>query len=244
MSFLQPAEVDALLAAPDRHRWEGRRDHALIALAVQTGLRVSELTGLTCGDIQLDAHAHVRCQGKGRKQRCVPLTASNVAILRVWIERNVVVTATIPSSRPAPGGTSAQTPWKPASAVHKTSATERCPSLRHKKLTPHTLRHTCAMTLLHEGVESRSSPYGSGHADIRSTDAYMHADMTIKETSPRAHDPGHVQPGRYQPARPPAGLPGKPVIIPISNAATGSEARPDQATAQRTPPVGIVPESA
>ena len=130
-----PPEVDALLAAPDRHRWEGRRDHALIALAVQTGLRLSELTGLTCGDIQLDAHAHVRCQGKGRKQRCVPLTAGNVAILRVW-RKERGGHRDDPLSRPAPVGTSAQTPWKPASLCTRPrplSAVLRC---GHKKLTP------------------------------------------------------------------------------------------------------------
>lgn len=198
VSFLQPAEVDALLAAPDRHRWEGRRDHALIALAVQTGLRLSELTGLTCGDIQLDAHAHVRCQGKGRKQRCVPLTAGNVAVLRVWRKergghRDDPLFPTRTGRHLSPDAVEARI------AVHKTSATERCPSLRHKKLTPHTLRHTCAMTLLHEGVDVAVIALWLGHADIRSTDAYMHADMTIKEKALARTTPTTSKPGRYQP---------------------------------------------
>ena len=89
VSFLEPAEVDALLAAPDLERWEGGRDHALIAVAVQTGLRLSELIGLTCADIHLGDGPHVRCNGKGRKERCVPLTSSVVVVLRAWHrERN------------------------------------------------------------------------------------------------------------------------------------------------------------
>lgn len=135
MSFLQPAEIDALLAAPDRRRWEGRRDHALIALAVQTGLRLSELTGLTCADIHLGAGAHVRCRGKGRKQRCVPITAANVAILRVWGKErgergDDPLFPTRAGRRLSPDAVEARI------AVHKKSATQRCPSLTHKKLTP------------------------------------------------------------------------------------------------------------
>ncbi len=107
VSFLEPAEVDALLAAPEPSRWEGRRDRALIGLAVQTGLRLSELTGLRCGDAQLGARAHARCTGKGRKQRCVPLTATTTAIVRVWLQ-NGAAWATIPCSPPGPGASAAR----------------------------------------------------------------------------------------------------------------------------------------
>jgi site-specific recombinase XerD len=198
VSFLQPAEIDALLAAPDRRRWEGRRDHALIALAVQTGLRLSELTGLTCADIHLGAGAHVRCRGKGRKQRCVPITAANVAILRVWGKErgergDDPLFPTRAGRRLSPDAVEARI------AVHKKSATQRCPSLTHKKLTPHTLRHTCAMTLLREGVDVAVIALWLGHADIRSTDAYMHADMTIKERALARTTPPTSKPGRYQP---------------------------------------------
>lgn len=198
VSFLQPAEVDALLAAPDRSRWEGRRDHALIALAVQTGLRLSELTGITCADIHLGAGAHVRCRGKGRKQRCVPLTTANVAILRVWRHERG-------GDRDDPffptrtGRHLSQDAVEARIAMHKKSATQRCPSLKDKKLTPHTLRHSCAMTLLREGVDVAVIALWLGHSDIRSTDAYMHADMTIKERALARTTPPTSKPGRYQP---------------------------------------------
>ena len=88
LTWLTAPEVDALLAAPDRGTWTGRRDHAMLVLAVQTGLRISELIGLSHGDVVLGAGAHVRCMGKGRKQRAMPLTAPTQAVLRVWITEN------------------------------------------------------------------------------------------------------------------------------------------------------------
>src|SRR5436853_2511553 len=84
--FLTPEEIDALLAAPDRSRWVGRRDHALLAVAIQTGLRVSELTALTRADVHLGPGPHVRCTGKGRKERCTPLTAQVARMLRTWLD--------------------------------------------------------------------------------------------------------------------------------------------------------------
>jgi site-specific recombinase XerD len=198
VSFLEPAEVDALLAAPDRRRWEGRRDHALITLAVQTGLRLSELTGLTCADTHLGPGAHVRCQGKGRKQRCVPLTTTTAAILRVWCkERGGHDNDPLFPTRA--GRRLSQDAVEVRMAVHKTTAAQHCSSLRHKKLTPHTLRHTCAMTLLRQGVDVAVIALWLGHVDIRSTDAYMHADMTIKEKALARTTPPTTKPGRYKP---------------------------------------------
>jgi site-specific recombinase XerD len=140
VSFLEPAEVDALLAAPDLSRWEGRRDRALIAVAVQTGLRLSELTGLRCGDAQLGSGAHVRCTGKGRKQRCVPLTAVTAAIVRVWLQergglRDEPMFPTRTGRRLSDDAVEARI------ATHKKAASRCCPSLAAKKLTPHVLRH-------------------------------------------------------------------------------------------------------
>jgi site-specific recombinase XerD len=198
VSFLEPVEVDALLAAPDRRRWEGRRDHALIALAVQTGLRLSELTGLTCADIHLGSGAHVRCQGKGRKQRCVPLTTSTAAILRVWRQERRGHDGD-PLFPTRAGRRLSQDAVEVRVAVHHNTAAEHCSSLRHKKLTPHTLRHTCAMTLLRQGVDVAVIALWLGHADIRSTDAYMHADMTIKERALARTTPPATKPGRYKP---------------------------------------------
>lgn len=198
VSFLEPDEVDALLAAPDRSRWEGRRDHALLALAAQTGLRLSELTGLHCGDIELGSGAHVRCTGKGRKQRCVPLTAANVAILRVWCRergglRDEPLFPTRTGRRLSDDAVEARV------AIYKDIAAERCPSLAAKRLTPHVLRHTCAMTLLREGVDVAVIALWLGHADLRSTNAYLHADMTIKERALARTTSPSSRPGRYRP---------------------------------------------
>jgi site-specific recombinase XerD len=198
VSFLEPAEVDALLAAPDPSRWEGRRDRALMTLAVQTGLRLSELTGLRCGDAQLGSGAHVRCTGKGRKQRCVPLTTATAATVRVWLQergglRDDPLFPTRTGRRLSDDAVEARI------ALHKKAASQRCPSLAAKKLTPHVLRHTCAMTLLREGVDVAVIALWLGHADIRSTDAYMHADMTIKERALARMTPASSTPGRYRP---------------------------------------------
>ena len=198
MSFLCPEEVGALLAAPDQSRWEGRRDRALMALAVQTGLRLSELIGLNCGDIQLGAAAHVRCTGKGRKERCVPLTASTVAVLRVWLQergglRDEPLFPTRTGRRLSDDAVEARV------ATHKAQATQHCPSLGTKKLTPHVLRHTSAMSLLHSGVDVAVISLWLGHADIRSTEPYLHADMTIKEQALARTTPVSSKPGRYRP---------------------------------------------
>lgn len=199
VAFLEPEEVDALLAAPDRGRWEGRRDQALIALAVQTGLRLSELTGITCGDIQLGTGAHLRCTGKGRKQRCVPLTTSTVAILRVWLqERNGLRDDPLFPTRT--GRRLSDDAVEARIATHKSVAAQHCPSLENKRLTPHILRHTCAMTLLRAGVDVSVIALWLGHADIRSTQPYLHADLTIKERALARTTPATSVPGRYRPA--------------------------------------------
>lgn len=198
VTFLEPSEVDALLAAPDLTRWEGRRDRALIVLAAQTGLRLSELTSLRCGDAILGAGAHVRCTGKGRKQRCVPLTAATAAIVRVWLAergglRDDPLFPTRAGRRLSDDAVEART------AIYKTIASQHCPSLAVKKLTPHVLRHTAAMALLREGIDVAVIALWLGHADIRSTDAYLHADMSIKERALARLTPVSAKPGRYRP---------------------------------------------
>jgi site-specific recombinase XerD len=196
--FLETNEVEALLAAPDPNRWEGRRDHALIALAVQTGLRLSELTGITRGDIQLGVGAHVRCTGKGRKERCVPLTASTTTILRVWLHERGGL-ADQPAFPTRTGRRLSEDAVEARIATHKSVAAQHCPSLQTKRLTPHTLRHTCAMTLLRAGVDVSVISLWLGHSDIRSTQAYLHADLTIKERALARTTPITSKPGRYRP---------------------------------------------
>jgi site-specific recombinase XerD len=194
ISFLEPDEVDALLAAPDQGRWEGRRDHALIALAVQTGLRLSELTGIRCIDIQLTNGANVRCTGKGRKQRCVPLTSANVAILRTWV-RERTGSPDDPLFPTRSGRRLSDDAVAARLALYQDAAALRCPSLRSKRLTPHVLRHTCAMTLLRDGVDVAVIALWLGHADLRSTNAYLHADRRSRSE----HLPARLRHRREQP---------------------------------------------
>lgn len=199
VSFLTPAEIDALIDAPDRSRWEGRRDRALLLLAVQTGLRVSELTGLDCGDISLGTGANVRCEGKGRKHRAVPLTCPTAAVLSVWLaeragRRDEPLFPTRTGRRLSTDAVER--------LVHKhgTTAATRCPSIRPERLHPHILRHSCAMSLLQAGVDTAVIALWLGHADIRSTHAYLHADMTIKQRALALTTPTSIPPGRFRPS--------------------------------------------
>jgi integrase/recombinase XerD len=195
--FLTASEVEALLDAPDRTRWHGRRDHALLAVACQTGLRVSELIALTGDDVHLGDGAHVRCNGKGRKQRHTPLTRQTVTILTVWNaevgggdDRPLFPTRSgTPLSRDAIARLVAN---------HAATATTRCPSIAGKNVTPHTLRHSAAMGLLHAGVDTSVIALWMGHASPESTQAYLHADMTIKERALERVTPPGTTAGRYQ----------------------------------------------
>jgi integrase/recombinase XerD len=197
VSFLTATEIDVLLAAPDRDRWHGRRDHALLALACQTGLRVSELTALTRGDVRLDDGAHVRCHGKGRKQRHTPLTRQTVAILTIWIaERGGDDDRPLFPTR---GGTAlSRDAIARLVAKHAATAATRCPSIASKNVTPHTLRHSAAMGLLHAGVDTSVIALWMGHASPESTQAYLHADLTIKQRALQRVTPPNTAPGRYQ----------------------------------------------
>ena len=201
ISYLTAQEAAALAGAPDPQRWEGRRDRALIVLALQTGLRVSELTSLNCGDITLGTGAHLSCTGKGRKHRAVPLTRPTQAVLRTWMSERAGNPAD-PLFPTRTGRRLSRDAIERRIAVHAATAAEHCPSLAGKKLHPHVLRHTCAMDLLHARVDTAVIALWLGHADIRSTDAYIHADLTIKERALATTTPASVPPGRYQPPDP------------------------------------------
>ena len=198
VSYLTPEEADALIAAPDRKTWHGRRDHALLLLAVQTGLRVSELTGLTRQDIHLGAGPHVRCHGKGRKDRATPLTAQTVRVLRTWIAELDPAPGG-PLLPTQPGGRLSRDAVERLVAKHTATAEDRCPSIKEKNVTPRTLRHTAAMSPLKGGVDTSVIALWPGHEDPETTQVYLHADMTIKEQAlARVHQPG-TTPGRYRP---------------------------------------------
>jgi site-specific recombinase XerD len=198
VTFLTATEVDALLAAPDQARWEGRRDRVLMLLAIQTGLRVSELTGLNCSDVTLGIGANVRCEGKGRKQRAVPLTGPVEALLRPWlIERGGHPEDPLFPTRT--GRRLSRDAVALRVSTHAATAAKRCPSLLGKRIHPHVLRHSCAMSLLQAGVDTSVIALWLGHAGVRSTDAYIHADISIKERALALATPTTAKPGRYRP---------------------------------------------
>jgi integrase/recombinase XerD len=198
VTYLTEPELDALIDAPDRASWTGRRDHAIIILLAQTGLRASELTGLCCGDIHLGTGAHATTIGKGRKQRITPLTKETAAVLRGWLaERGS------PSAEPLfPTSTGTPLTRKALArriAKHATYAAERCPSLTAKTITPHVLRHTAAMRLLHAGVDTTVIALWLGHEQVETTQMYLHADLALKERALARTKPLDSKPGRYRP---------------------------------------------
>ena len=197
VSYLVRPEIDALLASPDRDTWTGRRDHAMLLLAVQTGLRVSELASLRCQDVEFGASAHVRCRGKGRKERCTPLPRPTVAVLRVWLREH----AGVPASPLFPSRSGRHLTrgaiWRLV-AKHTASARGRCPTLTAKHVTPHVLRHTAAMTLRQAGVDTSVIALWLGHEGLESTNIYLHADMALKERALARTAPRNSRPGRYR----------------------------------------------
>jgi integrase/recombinase XerD len=195
--FLTQDETDALIAAAAATgSWHGHRDHALLALAAQTGLRVSELTGLRTGDIHLGSGPHVYCRGKGRRDRCTPLTPSAVGTLAAWLAEH--------------GGQPGD-PLFPTQAGNPLSrdavarlltkyvqlASASCPSLKGKTVSPHTLRHGAAMALVHAGIDPTVIALWMGHASPLSTRPYLHADMQLKQQAADRLTPPGTPPGRY-----------------------------------------------
>ncbi|MFQ5745063.1 MAG: tyrosine-type recombinase/integrase [Acidobacteriota bacterium] len=201
VSFLNEKEVKALLDAPDRETWVGRRDHALLVVAIQTGLRVSELTALVCADVDLKTSAHLRCHGKGRKERITPLTRQTCGILRSWLaeRQGEPYRPLFPSRR---NGALSRDAVALLVAKHARAATQHCPSLGTKTVTPHVLRHTCAMQLLTAGVDSSVSALWLGHESVETTQIYLHADLGIKERALARIAPPDARPGRYRPPDP------------------------------------------
>lgn len=196
--FLSRAEVDALLAAPDQHTWSGRRDHAVILLAVQTGLRLSELTGLQPEDVHLGAGAHVRVIGKGRKERCTPLSQNTRAVLAAWM-REPVRTPGQPLFPNAHGGRLSAHGVQYLLSKHVADARQTCPSLKAKRVSPHVLRHTTAMDLLQQGTEQVLIALWLGHESIETTQIYLDADLAMKEKILEKSTPPTGKPGKYRP---------------------------------------------
>jgi integrase/recombinase XerD len=199
VTFLTETEIGALLAAPDRTTWTGRRDTALFSLAVQTGLRASELIGLSCADVHLGPGAHVSCNGKGRKQRITPLTSGAKTILRAWLAERAGLPAD-PLFTTQTGRSLSRDALEHRLAKYVGKAAEACPSLAHKPVTMHVLRHSAAMRLLRAGIDSSVIALWLGHEQIETTQIYLHADLEIKDRALARTAPIDTKPGRFRPA--------------------------------------------
>jgi site-specific recombinase XerD len=198
IGFLTHPEMEALLAAPARATWSGQRDHALLLVALQTGLRVSELIGLRCQDIVLSTGAHLRCQGKGSKERCTPLRKDAVAVLRSWLRARAGAPSdpVFPNAR---GGSLSRDAVEDLLAKHLAIARDRCHSLKRKRVSPHVLRHSTAMDLLQRGIDRSVIALWLGHESAETTQMYLDANLELKEKILAKTTPFDVRPGRYRP---------------------------------------------
>ncbi|MHB8874233.1 MAG: tyrosine-type recombinase/integrase [Myxococcaceae bacterium] len=198
VAFLTHPEVDALLASLDRGTWLGLRDHALLLVAIRTGLRVSELTGLLVEDCHLGTGAHVRCHGKGRKERCTPIDRATVRVLRAWLKESALKQSDFlfPSRRSGRLSTDAV---ESLVTKHVEAAGRTCATLARKHVTPHVLRHTAAVHLLEGGVDRSVIALWLGHEDVETTQMYLDADLAMKERALARTAPHHVGRHRFRP---------------------------------------------
>jgi len=198
LTYLTEPEIDALLAAPDRTTWTGRRDHALLTVAIHTGLRAAELTSLTINDLHLGTGAHLSCIGKGRKQRITPLTTVAATALTTWLtERAGQPTDPVFITRRHT--LLSHDALQRLVTKHAATAAHSCPTLRSKKITPHVMRHSTAMRLLAAGVDITVIALWLGHENVATTNIYIHADLALKEQAIARTTPHDTAPGRYQP---------------------------------------------
>jgi integrase/recombinase XerD len=198
VEFLERAEMNALLAAPDRSTWAGRRDHAILSMALQTGLRVSEIINLRRRDIVTGTGAHVRCEGKGRKQRCTPIRQEIIKVLDVWLKERAGIDddPLFPTMR---GTKLSRDALERLVQKHTLVASKSCPPLIGKRVSPHVLRHSTAMELLHHGVDRSVIALWLGHESVETTQMYMDADLRLKEKALARIAAPESKPGRYRP---------------------------------------------
>jgi site-specific recombinase XerD len=198
VEFLNVQEMQALLNAPDCSTWIGRRDHAILTIALQTGLRASELVNLQCCDLVLETGAHVRCEGKGRKHRATPLRRETVTVMKNWLKerRGSVHEPLFPTMR---GDKMSRDALEHLVKRHIKAASKSCPSLIGKRVSPHVLRHSTAMDLLHHGIDQAVIALWLGHESIETTQVYIHADLELKENALAKMSNPSIKPRRYKP---------------------------------------------
>jgi len=197
VGFLTRPEIDALLSAPDQSKWIGRRDHALLLLTLQTGLRLSETTSLCREDLVFSRGAHVRCQGKGRKERCTPLTTQTAAVLKAWLKGPIRGNSGVlfPNTH---GGRLSSDAVQYLVTKHTAVARQRCPTLKHKRISPHVLRHSAAMELLQAGVDPSVIALWLGHESVATTQMYLDAHLALKEAALAKTTPLKGKVGRFR----------------------------------------------
>lgn len=198
VDFLDGPEIEALLKAPDRKTWVGRRDHLILLVTLQTGLRSSELIGLRRQDVVFGPGAHVRCEGKGRKQRSTPLRKETAKLLEAWLKRHPGVEngPLFPTIR---GGQMSRDAFEHIIRKYTSSASVSCDSLTGKRVSPHVLRHSTAMELLQHGVDQSVIALWLGHESVETTQIYVHADLRIKEKALSSVTATSLKPARYRP---------------------------------------------
>jgi len=198
VEFLNVQEMQALLNAPDRSTWIGHRDHAILTIALQTGLRASELVNLQCCDVVIETGAHVRCEGKGRKQRATPLRRETVTVMKNWLKERQGSghDPLFPTMR---GDKMSRDALEHLVKRHIKAASKSCPSLIGKRVSPHVLRHSTAMDLLHHGIDQAVIALWLGHESIETTQVYIHADLELKEKALAKMSNPSIKPGRYKP---------------------------------------------
>lgn len=198
VNFIDRTEMEALLAAPDLTSWVGRRDHAILLLLLQTGLRVSELVNLKRRDLVFGPGAHVRCEGKGRKERCTPLRRETAKVMQSWLKERAGSNeeTAFPTMR---GDRLSRDAVEHLVRKYVSSAAVVCKTLREKRVSPHTLRHSTAMDLLHSGIDRTVIALWLGHESVETTQIYIHADMRLKEKALARVAGVKARPGRYRP---------------------------------------------
>jgi integrase/recombinase XerD len=198
VDFINRTEMEALLSAPDQSTWIGRRDRTILLLALQTGLRVSELINLRCRDIELGTGAHISCEGKGRKQRCTPLRRDTVKTIEAWLKERAGSDddPVFPTIR---GDRLSRDAVEHIVRKYTSAASNACASLIGKRVSPHVLRHSTAMELLQNGVDRTVIALWLGHESVETTQVYMHADMRLKEKALARVASTNSRPGRYRP---------------------------------------------
>jgi site-specific recombinase XerD len=197
VTFLDAAEIKALLNAPEQKTWSGRRDHALLLVAIQSGLRVSELTSLRKEDVVLGLGSHISCMGKGRKERSTPLTKEATAVLKAWLDepRNQNIPVLFPNSR---GGQLSSDGVEYILKKHIAIAAKVVPSLKQKRVSPHVLRHTTAMELLQAGIDRSVIALWLGHENVETTQVYLDANLAMKEKILEKTSPRDANTSRYR----------------------------------------------